>query len=135
MMDETVGLFDFIRALSETKNNVLTRENEKTYDCFMSSRSFSYYPDTIMYAAELNKYPAMTRHQHFTYLFHTIRKRKRYTKWGKKTKIADAKLVSGAFQMSERKTAAALKCMTPPEIECLRSLMNQGGPIKGHKHE
>ena len=49
--------FDFLNAINETKKDIFREDPlaQKDYSAFMVNRGLSYFPDTIMFANEMNK--------------------------------------------------------------------------------
>jgi hypothetical protein len=55
--------------------------DERYYDPFLTNRSLSYFPDTILYANEMNSRHFLEKRLQYDYLFHGTGKRKRFSKW------------------------------------------------------
>ena len=75
-------VFDFVKSLTNTKEDLLTDETESAYVPFIVNRALSYYADCIFHAQELNKYNAPKR-MHYRYLMESIPRRKRFAPWAK----------------------------------------------------
>ena len=61
-MSKPPGLFDFIKDVSYEKKYLFDTYTPKDFNAFMVSRGFSYYPDSIMFASEMNKVPGLCQH-------------------------------------------------------------------------
>ena len=80
-------LGDYLNAINHTKEPLLDSEDEmveKKYTPFVINRCLSYFPDTILHVNEMNRLPSASKKMQFDYLSHSIRKRKRFSKWLKR---------------------------------------------------
>jgi hypothetical protein len=84
--------FDIVSSVTNSKTRIISSENENEYNAFMVNRALSYYPDTILHAQEMNVYNHLDSLLQYDYLLHSIRKKKRFSKWFKreKSEILDA---------------------------------------------
>ena len=75
-------LGDYLNAINYSKDNLLEDEAAaKGYVPFVVNRCLSYFPDTILQANEMNLLPNADKKMQFDYLRHSVRKRKRFSKW------------------------------------------------------
>ena len=79
-----IGLFDFVKALGETKEQLLTEETKSQYNQFMINRAFMQHIDTVLLANEMNK-SSVSNEMHHDFLYYSIDKKRRYGKWAKAT--------------------------------------------------
>lgn len=120
--------FDFIKAITETKENVIADElTEKMYEPFIVNRGLSFFPDTVLYANEMNFRATLDGKPQFLYLLNTIRQRKRYSKWLKKEKNDDIKMISEFFGYSLAKSKDVLKLLTKEQMTLIRTKLEKGG--------
>lgn len=120
--------FDFIKAITETKENVIVDElTEKMYEPFIVNRGLSFFPDTVLYANEMNFRATLDGKSQFLYLLNTIRQRKRYSKWLKKEKNDDIKMISEFFGYSLAKSKDVLKLLTKEQMALIRTKLEKGG--------
>lgn len=126
--DSEYGLFDYVNSIND-KNFIFdeTKYNPKNYSQFVINMAFSYYPDTILFANECNMMPNMTDKQHYEFLYHTIRKGKRYSKWNKKSKDDDIKAVAEFYNISIREAKEMRSIIPDSEME---RIMNRKGDTK-----
>ena len=73
--------FEFIKSISSSKKDIM--ENEKDYNAFMVNRGLSYFPDTVIYANEMNKFHHLDSRLQYSFLINIVRKRNRFSKWNK----------------------------------------------------
>jgi hypothetical protein len=70
----------------------------------------------------------------FSYLFHTIRSRKRpFHKWVKKVENEDIECVKKLWECSTQKALEALRILTPEQIEAVKKITDMGGLTKKPK--
>ena len=120
--------FDFIKAITETKENVMADEvTEKTYEPFIVNRGLSFFTDTVLYANEMNFRASLDGKPQFLYLLNTIRQRKRYSKWLKKEKNDDIKVISEFFGYSLAKSKDTLRLLSQEKIALIRTKLEKGG--------
>lgn len=124
--------FDFIKAISETKHNLVRGTDndelaEKDYEPFVVNRGLSFFPDTIMHVNDMNIRPSLEKAPQFLFLLNIIRSRKRYSKWLKKDKLDNVQLVSECFGYSLAKSKEALKVLTEDQIKIMKTLLEKGG--------
>lgn len=121
--------FDFINAITQTKENLfLDPQAKKDYSPFMVNRGLSQYPDTILYANEMNGFYHLDPDLQFQYFINTITKKKRFSKWAKKEK--DSKsflLVKEYFQYSDEKARQALDILTEADLAIIEQKLYKGG--------
>jgi hypothetical protein len=96
--------FDFINDISNGKEYLLKTElDKKDYNSWMVNKGFSYFIDTILYSAEINLYPDLDKDMHHDYLFYSIKKKKRFSKWAKNNKDKDILKLAAHFGVSYEK--------------------------------
>ena len=87
--------FDYANAINQTKQNIMVDDiEEKSYNAFMVNRSLSYFPDTVLFANEMNRHHHLDNRLQFDFLLNTIRKGKRFSKWAKAVLPEDLEAVS-----------------------------------------
>ena len=68
----------------------------------MINRGLSYFPDSVLQANAMNLRSFLDKQTQFDYLFHSIRKRKRFSKWHKKTNLDIVPIVAELLDCSPR---------------------------------
>ena len=124
--------FDYVNAINFTKKDLMTdTENddlaEAGYSSFLTNRSLSYFPDTIMYANEMNRYHHLDNKLQFHYLINSIRPKKRFSKWAKKQEDNDLEAVKEYYGFNNAKSEAALSLLSPEQLEIIKKRLNKGG--------
>ncbi len=115
------------------RNIIVTEEDWKSYSPFAVNRALAQNIDTIMFAAEANKRPKLSKVMHYIFLLKSITKKKRYGKWAKKVvdeNQEDIQVISDYYQISIEKARRSLKCLTAAQITTMREELNKGGSTK-----
>lgn len=119
--------FEFINSISYKKNNLLKDGySEKDYPGFLVNKGLSLYTDTILYANEINRRPWIDNKLAYDYYLNSIRPRKRYSKWFKKTKNEDLELLKEYYKCSESKALEYLNILSETQLEKLRKRLTKG---------
>lgn len=125
-----MSFFDFLNSINDTKKDLLKEDplTEKNYIPFMINRGLSYFPDTIMYANEMNQFAQAPKNWQYDFYRIAIPKKKRFSKWHKKDQNSeDLKMIMTEYGYSSEKAAKALEILTPEQIEKLKEKHNPGG--------
>jgi hypothetical protein len=130
--------FDFITSINEKKSYLFedaVADNsgeaadldsiDRKYPPFMVNRGLSYFIDTIMLANEMNTRFDMSKKMQYDFLYHSVRKRKRFSKWFKKAKDnEDIELIKEAYGFNRQRAEEVCDLI---DIEALRKYMDKGG--------
>ena len=128
------NLIEWVDSISATGKDIMPDPNptEKEYPVFAINRGMSQSIDTIMFAAEMNKRPGVRGRMHYQFLMHSVKKKKRYAKWAKKTdeKLDDLEMIKEKYQFSNEKALQALACLTKEQLTAIRLSQATGGVKK-----
>ena len=107
------------------------------YEKWRTNSTLSNFVDTIMHANEMNLNMHITDQMHYDYLFHSVRKTKRY---GKKKTEEDRRLETLQKEESEKldliqeyykyntaNAKAALRVLTESQLEIIKRRLEKGG--------
>ena len=120
--------FDYITSISQTKNDMMEDEQgEKDYNAWMVNRGLSYFPDTILYANEMNRMAHIDNKLQYAYLINTIRPRKRFSKWVKKKEDSDLEAVMRCYGYNIDKAKSALSILSPDQVKTIKEKLDEGG--------
>lgn len=117
--------FELIKSISNTKKDIL--ENEKDYNAFMVNRGLSYFPDTVIYANEMNKYHHLDGRLQYQFLINIVRKRNRFSKWNKSTESDDIKIIKEYYDYSNEKARDVLPLLSKKHLNTIRNRIQHGG--------
>ena len=117
--------FELINSISNTKKDIL--ENEKDYNAFMVNRGLSYFPDTVIYANEMNKFHHLDSRLQYQFLINTIRKRNRFSKWNKSIESENINAIKKYYNYSNEKARDVLPLLSKENLNTIRGRINYGG--------
>lgn len=124
--------FDYINNITSGRENMIRGDDnafilEKEYPAFMANRGLSYYIDTIMYANDMNQNAGVDGLMQYEYLFYSIPKKKRFSKWSKPDKSEDVALVSEYYGYSKKRAEEALALLKPEQLDHIKAVLDKGG--------
>ena len=117
--------FELIKSISNTKKDIL--ENEKDYNAFMVNRGLSYFPDTVLYANEMNKFHHLDSRLQYHFLINTIRKRNRFSKWNKSIESDNISAIKKFYGYSNEKARDVLPLLSNENLKYIRGRIQYGG--------
>jgi hypothetical protein len=128
----STGLFEFLDAINNTKQDLLVDdESIKAFPTFMILRGLSYYTDTVLQANEMNGKPELSKKMINDFLLNSIKKKKRFSKWSKKSESTDdIKLIQEYYGFNHKKAEIALSILTKEQLDVIRQKMYTGGKTK-----
>ncbi len=121
--------FDFINAINLTKKNLFEDpQASKDYKPFLVNRGLSYFPDTVLYANEMNRNAGIPEDWQFFFFLNTIPKKKRFSKWHKKDADSESlTLVKEYFGYSSEKAVEALSILSDEQLVMIKEKLYKGG--------
>lgn len=121
--------FDFINAINLTKKNLFEDpQAEKDYLPFLVNRGLSYFPDTVLYANEMNRNSGIPKDWQFSFFLNTIPKKKRFSKWHKKDADSESlTLIKEYFGYSSEKALEALSILSDEQLSMIKEKLYKGG--------
>lgn len=128
----TTTPFEFINELSFGKTDLvrsadLPDEKIKEYDAFLTNRFFSYFPDTVLLANEINVQPSMPKLMQHDFYLHAVRSRKRFSEWAKKEKDETRNFLCQIYKCNNRLADTYMRILTPEQLAELRKEYDEGG--------
>ena len=124
--------FDFLKAINESKKDLMTdSENdelsEKSYNAFIVNKGLSFFPDSVLYANEMNRLHILDNKPQFSYLLNSVRSRKRYSKWLKNELVENIKIISEYFNYSYAKAKQVAHLISPDQLNIMKEKLQKGG--------
>jgi hypothetical protein len=131
-MSKKLSPFDFVTAINSSKKDLMADapENEKAYLPFIINRQMSYFQDTVLLANEMNASSKLQPQLQFDFYRHTVRPRKRFSKWIKPEEIDDLNTVAQYYNINKEQAKQALKILDSSTIDAMRKAMMRGGLSK-----
>jgi len=100
---------------------------EKQYLPYMVNRGLSYFPETAMYANEMNQNYHLDERLQFDYLINSISRKRRFGKWLKPTESEDLLIVKEHYGYSNEKARSALTILSSEQLNELKQRQFKGG--------
>lgn len=125
--------FDFVKSINDKTGNIIDRDpdTEKAYVPFIVNRAMSQFPDTVIAANTLNGLHFLDKKLQYDYLYHTVKKRKRFSKWAKPEWDEPSEtMVAEYYNVSRVRAREYLAMMTEADKENLAFKTNTGGVKK-----
>ena len=130
--------FDFLNSINQKKSylfdDILADNSgeasdldsvDRKYPPFMVNRGLSYFVDTVMLANEINQRFELAKKMQYDFLYHGVRKKRRFSKWVKKQKDSkDIELIKEAYCYSRERAEEVYDLI---DIKQLRKDMDKGG--------
>lgn len=95
-------------------------ENPEKFSPWLTNRFFSFFPDTIFHAQQMNLNYDLESYLQLSYLINSVRPSKRWTKWLKRTESPNYELIQNWYGFGDRKTKEALAVLTKDQIKEIR---------------
>jgi len=119
--------FDFVKAINKNENIINDDQDEKAYLPFMVNHAFSYFPDTVLIANEMNLAHHIDNKLQNDFLINTIRRNpKRFSKWNKVKHDGDFDAVKEYYGYNNEKTRSALSLLSTEEINIIKKKVDKG---------
>jgi hypothetical protein len=121
--------FDFVNAITTTKKDLFDDAlASKDYIPFIINRGLSYFPDTVLYANEMNLNSGIPNDWQFYFFLNSIVKKKRFSKWHKKDAETESlRLVMEYFGYSSEKAKEALTVLNDAQLAMIKEKLYKGG--------
>ena len=124
--------FTWLNSINQGKDDLIGDSDdpvaaEKAYNSFMTNRGLSFFPDTIMFANEMNLYYNADNKMKYDFFRLGIRKRKRFSKWWKPEKNDDVEIIMLAYKYSKAKAQEVLQLFSREQLDSLKEKMSEGG--------
>lgn len=125
--------FDYVNSVSFTKKDLMTDSGndalaEKLYNPFITNMALSYHADTIEYSNWMNGAYHLDNKLQYHFYLNIVRPKKRFAKWVKKETNNDVEVVKEYYGYNHEKAQAALRILTPDQIQHIKEKLEKGGP-------
>ena len=123
--------FDYLKSINATKKNIMVDDiTESEYNAFSINRGLSFFPDTVLYANEMNLNHHLDSRLQYDFLINIIKKKKRFTKWVKPQEIANLEVIKEYYGYSNEKAKSVLSLLNNGQMEELKKRIYKGGKRK-----
>lgn len=118
--------FDYLKSINEKTGNMMdiSPDAERDYVPFVVNRGLSFSADTILYANEMNCKPLTDKRMQYDYLYHSVRKRRRYDKWIKPEEV-DEELLNAIvlrYKVSRKRAVEYARMLDQPSRDALKGV-------------
>tara|TARA_B100000902_G_scaffold368465_1_gene391828 strand:- start:401 stop:787 length:387 start_codon:yes stop_codon:yes gene_type:complete len=128
-----VNPFDYVNAINYNKKDIMVDDiAEKEYNPFIINKALSFFPDTILFANEMNRFHHIDHRLQFDFFINIIRKKQRFSKWLKPSEIENIELIKECYGYSNEKAKSVLTILSNEQIDELKRRMNKGGRTKSN---
>ena len=122
--------FEFVNAINSTKLDILSDPTlERLYSPYMVNKALSYFPDTMLYANEMNRNSHIDSKLQFHFFLNSIRPAKRFAKWVKKQNDNDLTAVMEYYGYSPEKAKSALSILSSDQVITIKQKLEKGGQL------
>jgi len=122
--------FDYVNSINDGKDIIRTSDSpamaEKGYNPYMANRALSYFPDTVMFANEMNTNHWADGLLQYDYLINTVRKRKRFSKWFK-PESDDLETIKEYYKVGSEVAKQYLRVLSADQLANLKTRIIKGG--------
>ena len=123
--------FEYLGSINNTKKDIMVDDvTEKEYNAFIINRGLSFFPDTILYANEMNINHHLDSKLQYHFLINIIKKKKRFSKWLKPTEVDNLELIKEYYGYSNEKAKSVLPLFNAEHIEEIKQRIYKGGKRK-----
>lgn len=123
--------FEYLKSINITKEDIMVDDiAEKGYNAFIVNRSLSYFPDTILFANEMNINHHIDSRLQFDFFINIIKKRKRFSKWTKAGEIENLQVIKEYYGYSDEKAKSVYNLFSNEKLLTLKNRIYKGGRTK-----
>lgn len=123
--------FEFTNSVSHNKKYLMDDPDmEKQYNSFIVNRGLSYFQDTVLLANEMNRNHHIDAKLQYDFLFHIIRKRKRFSKWIKANQDKKIQVIQDYYGYSSQKAESIADLINEDQLADMVAYMSKGGSKK-----
>lgn len=114
--------FDYVDSIFKSKKNLMCDSDndelsEKAYTPYIINKALSYFPDTLLYANEINQLSHIDYKLQYEYLLYSIRAGKRFSKWIKKIDKPEINAIARYYQVNRKRAQEYAGLLTEEECE------------------
>lgn len=123
-------LKDYLNDINYNKKNLLDSEDmfwERKYPAYIINKCLSAHSDSLFYVNEMNRLHHLDSRLQNDFLLNSLRKRKRFAKWLRSSKVKNLDLIKEYYGYSNEKAKQALDILTADQLEIIKTKINKGG--------
>ena len=119
-----MNLSEILNSINHNKENILRSRDEReerSYAPYIINKSLSYFSDTIFLSNNMNAIPNVDKRMHYEYFLHSVRKRKRFSKWQKKENDPRLDWIMEYYEVSRKKAEEYLSLLSDNQIDDIKN--------------
>ena len=125
-------LKDYLNDINYKKDNLMDSEDEfweKRYPGYIVNKVMSAFPDTLLFANEINQLHYLDKKLQYDFLIYGVRKKKRFSKWMKASKLKNLEYIREYYGYNNEKARFALELLTKDQLDIIKQRLSRGGKI------
>ena len=125
-------LKDYLNDINYKKDNLMDSEDEfweKRYPAYIVNKVMSAFPDTLLFANEINQFHYLDKKLQYDFLIYGVRKKKRFSKWMKASKLKNLEYIKEYYGYNNEKARLALELLTKEQLNIIKQRLSKGGKI------
>ncbi len=125
--------WDYFNDVTNGKKGLLRNSDdadvaENEYAPYIINKALSYFPDTVLYANEMNKHSHLSKMQQYDYFSNSINKRfRKYPKTKKEDVEENLKNVMTYYEYGHRKAEEVLSILSTEQLRTIKQKLETGG--------
>jgi len=125
--------FEYVSSINYNKRDIMVDDiAEKEYNAYIINKALSFFPDTILFANEMNKFHHLDARLQYDFFINIIKKKQRFSKWLKPSEVENLELIKNYYGYSNEKAKSVLTLISNEQIDELKRRMNKGGRTKSN---
>ena len=125
--------FEYVSSINYNKRDIMVDDiAEKEYNAYIINKALSFFPDTILFANEMNKFHHLDARLQYDFFINIIKKKQRFSKWLKPSEVENLELIKNYYGYSNEKAKSILTLLSNEQIDELKRRMNKGGRTKSN---
>lgn len=116
----TKNVFDYVNSVTADKKDLSDDplfDNE--YSPFLVNKALSMYPDTVLHANIINMYPESSKLSQYKFYLYSIRPKKRFAKWPKKTTDDELTYIRRFFECNTQRAEEIRRVLSDDQIKMI----------------
>ena len=106
---------------------------EAGYDAFMMNRIAANNYTDVFFAAELNRFPGLSKEMSYSFYYNALDRGKRYGRWHKSAKNEEIGAIARAYNINVLRAAQYHRVLSPDQIAAIVASLETGGAGKTRK--
>jgi len=125
--------FEYVSSINYNKRDIMVDDiAEKEYNAYIINKALSFFPDTILFANEMNKFHHLDARLQYDFFINIIKKKQRFSKWLKPSEMENLELIKNYYGYSNEKAKSVLTLLSNEQIDELKKRMYKGGRTKSN---